>query len=77
MWSNPRVRAAVDCGETDQGEVKEEIVVGKCLWRKAGQLWKQGNTAELCVGSRAITIASLPTCQHRQLNNREAGPSKV
>ena len=26
MWSNPRVRAAVDCGETDQGEMKEEIV---------------------------------------------------
>ena len=28
LWSSPRVRAAVDCGETDQGDVKEEIVVG-------------------------------------------------
>ena len=54
------MRAAVDCGETDQGEVKEEIVVGKCLWRKAGQPWKQGDTAESCVGGGAITIASLP-----------------
>ena len=32
---------------------------GKCLWRKAGQPWKQGNTAESCVGGGAITIASL------------------
>ena len=22
LWSNPRVRAAVDCGETDQGDVR-------------------------------------------------------
>ena len=28
MWSNPRARAAVDCGETDGGDVREEIVVG-------------------------------------------------
>ena len=28
MWSNLRARAAVDCGETDGGHVKEEIVVG-------------------------------------------------
>ena len=26
MWSNPRARAAVDCGETDSGNVREEIV---------------------------------------------------
>ena len=51
---------------------------GKCLWRKAGQLWKQGDTAESHAEGRAITIASLPhTHQHRQLNNREAGPSKA
>ena len=29
MWSDPRARAAVDCRETDQGDVREEIVVGK------------------------------------------------
>ena len=44
---------------------------GKCLWRKAGQPWKQRNTAESCVVGGAITIASLRTCQHQQLNNRD------
>jgi len=28
LWSNPRVRAAVDCREMDRGNVREEIVVG-------------------------------------------------
>ena len=28
MWSNPRARAAVDCRETDQGDVRKENVVG-------------------------------------------------
>ena len=32
---------------------------GKCLWKKAGQSWKQGDTAELHVGGGGITIASL------------------
>ena len=32
---------------------------GKCLWRKARQPWKQGDTAESCVGGGAITIVSL------------------
>ena len=56
MWSNPRVRAAVDCRETDQGDMREEIVVGntcgggKYLWRKARQPWKKGDTAESCIG---------------------------
>ena len=36
MWSNPRVRAAVDCGETDRGDVREEIVVGNAGGRKLG-----------------------------------------
>ena len=33
---------------------------GTCLWGKAGQPWKQGDTAESCIGCGAITIASLP-----------------
>ena len=37
---------------------------GKYLWRKAGQPWKQGDTAESCVGGGAITIVSPPTGQH-------------
>ena len=36
MWSNPSVRAAVDCGETDQGDVREEIMVGNAYGRKPG-----------------------------------------
>ena len=27
LWSNLKARAAVDCRETDQGDVREEIVV--------------------------------------------------
>ena len=36
MWSNPRARAAVDCGETDQGDVREEIMVGNAGGGKPG-----------------------------------------
>ena len=36
MWSNPRVRAAADCGETDQGDVREETVVGNACGGKLG-----------------------------------------
>ena len=25
LWSDPRVRAAIDCGEMDQGDLREEI----------------------------------------------------
>ena len=28
LWSNPRVRAAIDCREMDQGDVREETVMG-------------------------------------------------
>ena len=34
MWSNPSVRAAVDCGETDQGDVREAVVVGNACGGK-------------------------------------------
>ena len=36
MWSNLRARAAVDCGETDQGDVREEVVVGNACGGKPG-----------------------------------------
>ena len=52
------MRAVVDCREMGQGDVREERG-GKCLWRKARQPWKQGDTAESCIGGRAIAIASL------------------
>ena len=57
MWSNLRARAAVDSGETDRGDVREETVVGNS---KAGQPWKQGDTAESRKVGGAITIASVP-----------------
>ena len=57
MWNDPRARAAVDCWETDQGDVREETGE-KCLWRKARQPRKQDNTAESCIGGGAITITS-------------------
>ena len=36
MWSNPRARAAVDCGEMDRGDVREENVVGNACGGKSG-----------------------------------------
>ena len=42
MWSNPRARAAVDCAETDQGEVREETVVGNAYGGKPGSHGSQG-----------------------------------
>ena len=49
--------------------------VGICWWRKAGQPWKQGDTAESRIGVGAITIASLsPHTPAWELNNRQVGP---
>ena len=36
VWSDPRVRAAVDCGETDQGEGRREIVMRNAYGGKLG-----------------------------------------
>ena len=44
MWSNPRARAAIDHGETDQREVREEIVVGNAC---GGKLGSHGSKATL------------------------------
>ena len=45
------MRAAVDCGETDLGDVTEESVIGNaCGGKPDRQPWKQGMTAELCEG---------------------------
>ena len=33
---------------------------GKCLWKKAGQPWKQGDTAESHIGGGAVTLALSP-----------------
>ena len=36
LWSNPKVRAAVDCRETDRGDVREESVWGNACGGKPG-----------------------------------------
>ena len=36
LWSNPRMSAAVDCGEMDRGDVREETVVGNACGGKPG-----------------------------------------
>ena len=36
MWRNPRMRVAVDCGETDGRDVRKEIVVGNACGGKPG-----------------------------------------
>ena len=42
MWSNPRARAAVDCREMDQGDVREEIVMGNACRGKPGSHGSKG-----------------------------------
>jgi len=44
LWSNPSVRAVVDCGETDQEYVREEILVGNAC---GGKLVSHGRKAIL------------------------------
>ena len=58
LWSNPGMSAAVDWRVGSRG-CEGGDCGGKCLWRKAREPWNQGDTAESCVGGRAITIASL------------------
>ena len=59
LWSNPRVRAAVDGGEGDRWDVREETVVGNDCGGKPGS---QGSKAILPshAAGGAIAIASLP-----------------
>ena len=45
------MRAAVDCGEMDLGDVREESVIGNaCGGKPDKQPWKPGITAESCEG---------------------------
>ena len=59
LWSNPRARAAIDSRDRSRG-CEGGDCGGKCLWRKARQPWKQGDTAESRVEGGSITITSLP-----------------
>ena len=57
------MRAAVDCRETNQGDVREEKVVGNAGGGKPGS---HGSKAILqsCIGGGAIAIASLSLSLH-------------
>ena len=55
LWSNPRVRAAVQCGEMDRGDVREETVVGNACGGKSGSHGSKAITAETRVVGGAIT----------------------
>ena len=61
LWSNPSSRAAVDCGEMDRGDVREEIVGEMPVEESqaATAARQQGDSAESRVGGGAITVASL------------------
>ena len=48
LWSNPRARAAIDYGETDQGDVREETVVGNACEGKLGSY-----------GSKAVLLSHM------------------
>ena len=59
--SNPRARTAVDCGERDPGDVREETVVGNSCGGKSGSHGSRAVTPESATRkSGAVTIASLP-----------------
>ena len=69
--------AAVDCGEMDPGDVREETVVGNARGGKPGSheaRWYCGVTQR---GWSPHHSLSLPTCQLPQLNKRQAGPSNA
>ena len=36
LWSNPRESVAIDCGEMNRGDVREEVVVGNTCGGKLG-----------------------------------------
>ena len=57
MWSNLRARAAVDCRETDQGDMRE-IVVGHVSRGESGSYRSKAILLSNAWGG-AITIASL------------------
>ena len=48
------MRAAIDCRDGLRGWERGDCG-GKCLWSKARQPWRQGDSAESCIGGGAIT----------------------
>ena len=69
------MRAAVDYGEADQGDVKKETVVGNACGGKLGSPGSKAIPLSHTEGWSHRHSLSLPTHQHGQQNNREPGPS--
>ena len=72
MWSNPRARTAVDCGETDTGDVREEIVVTNACGGKPGS---HGSKAILLSHAWREDPSPQPLSPH--IKNREDDPSNA
>ena len=70
------MRAAPDCGETDRRDVRGEIVLGDAC---GGELYSHGSKVILShtLGGSHHHSLCLPTGQHLQLKNNEAGPSNA
>ena len=62
MWSNPRARIAVDCGETDQGDVREETVVQNTRGGKPGS---HGSKETLLSHAWGMEPSPQPLSPHR------------
>ena len=61
MWSNPRARTAVDFGEMDQGDVKQETVVGNAY---GGKLGSHGSKAVLLSHAKQVEPSPYPLSPH-------------
>ena len=61
MWSNPREKAAIDCGETDRGNVREETVVGNACGGKPGSHGSKAMLWSHVYGVERHHSLSLPT----------------
>ena len=70
------MRAAVDSRDASRGCEGGDFGE-KFLWRKAGQPWKQGDTAESRIEGGAITIASVSPHVSNSSRTIESGPSSL
>ena len=67
MWSNSRVRAAVDCGEMGQGDVKEETVVGNVCGGKPGS---HGSKVILLSDAKGMEPSPYPLSPQASISNQ-------
>ena len=78
MWKDPQARVAVDCGEMDRGDVREETVVENACGGKPGSQGSKAISLSHMYGGGAITIASLsPHDSISSYYNSEADPSNA